>query len=98
MGNASLASASTSSDQDLVRTRGSDIPSSQSNITKGNQSVPASNLVDIDKVFDNIQFGVTKASLELVKLQEVEADKNEIIKRVTTCSWESIVIGNVVFM
>ncbi|KFK37377.1 hypothetical protein AALP_AA4G249100 [Arabis alpina] len=81
MGNASVARASTSSDQDSVRTRGSDILSSQSNITKGHESVPASNLVDIGKVYDNIQLGVTKASLELFKLQEVEADKNEIIKR-----------------
>ncbi|KAG7575064.1 U box domain [Arabidopsis suecica] len=80
MGNTSLEYASTSSDQDSVRSRGSVIPSGQYTISRGNGNVYQLAVFEAEK-------SKKEASLEALKHQEVEKEKNEAIKRAK--EWEN---------
>ncbi|CAH8266103.1 unnamed protein product [Arabidopsis lyrata] len=79
-GNTSLEYASTSSDQDSVRSRGSVIPSGQYTISRGNGNVYQLAVFEAEK-------SKKEASLEAFKHQEVEKEKNEAIKRAK--EWEN---------
>ncbi|CAL9237096.1 unnamed protein product [Arabidopsis halleri] len=80
MGNTSLEYASTSSDQDSVRSRGSVIPWGQYTISRGNGNVYQLAVFEAEK-------SKKEASLEAFKHQEVEKEKNEAIKRAK--EWEN---------
>lgn len=89
MGNTSLEYASTSSDQDSVRSRGSVIPSGQYTISRGNGNVYQLAVFEAEK-------SKKEASLEAFKHQEVEKEKNEAIKRVT-CTYCNCPLGMLFF-
>ncbi|XP_010508093.1 PREDICTED: U-box domain-containing protein 37 [Camelina sativa] len=80
MGNASLEYASTSSDQDSVRSRGSVLPSGQYTISRGNGNVYQLAVFEAEK-------SKKEASLEAFKHQEAEKEKNKAMKKAK--EWES---------